>query len=173
MDSGENPPVTNLAFFAKRQRTLLAEFIDAAIDHLSPARILVVAAAGKPPASGSNVTTLCRAYSDLAFLDVPISFAQVERQIERWLELEGSAPETILAIDMGWGLETNSAAANFEHWTLVAHRLSSQARHPRGVALQSEPADRRAVAGRVARASGDPDRQRAWPPIRTGCRPTF
>ena len=126
MDSGDNPPVTNLAFFAKRQRTLLAEFIDAAIDHLSPARILVVAAAGKPPASGSNVTTLCQAYSDLAFLDVPISFAQVERQIERWLELEGSAPETILAIDMGWGLETNSAAANFEHWTLVAHRLSSR-----------------------------------------------
>ena len=27
---------------------------------------------------------------------------------------------------MGWGLETNSAAANFEHWTLVAHRLSSR-----------------------------------------------
>jgi hypothetical protein len=54
------------------------------------------------------------------------SFAQVERQIERWLEREGSAPETILAIDMGWGLETNSAAANFEHWTLVAHRLSSR-----------------------------------------------
>lgn len=126
MDSGDNPPVTNLAFFAKRQRTLLVEFIDAAIDHLSPARILVVAAAGKPPASGSNVTTLCKAYSDLAFLDVPISFAQVERQIERWLELEGSAPETILAIDMGWGLETNSAAANFEHWTLVAHKLSSR-----------------------------------------------
>ena len=25
---------------------------------------------------------------------------------------------------MGWGLETNSAAANFEHWTRVAHRLS-------------------------------------------------
>ena len=87
MDSGDNPPVTNLAFFAKRQRTLLAEFIDAAIDHLSPARILVVAAAAMAPASGSDVTTLCRAYSDLAFLDVPISFAQVERQIERWLEL--------------------------------------------------------------------------------------
>ena len=83
-----------MAFLAKRQRTLLAEFIDAAIDHLSPARILVVAAAGKPPASGSNVTTLCRTYSDLAFLDVPISFAQVERQIERWLELEGTAPGT-------------------------------------------------------------------------------
>jgi hypothetical protein len=120
MDSGDNPPVTNLAFFAKRQRTLFAEFINAAIDHLSPARLLVVTAAGKPPASGSNVTTLCRAYSDLAFLDVPISFAQVERQIERWLELEGAAPETILAIDMGWGLETNSAAANFEHWTRIA-----------------------------------------------------
>jgi hypothetical protein len=126
MASGDSPPVTNLAFFAKRQRTLLAEFIDAAIDHLSPARILFVTAAGKPPATCSNVTTLCRAYSDLAFLDVPISFAQVQRQIERWLEREGAVPETILAIDMGWGLETNSAAANFEHWTQVAHRLSSR-----------------------------------------------
>jgi hypothetical protein len=57
---------------------------------------------------------------------VPISFAQVERQIERWLEREGSVPETILAIDMGWGLETNSAAANFEHWTLVAHKAFVQ-----------------------------------------------
>ncbi|MGO4834806.1 hypothetical protein AB4144_21365, partial [Rhizobiaceae sp. 2RAB30] len=67
-----------------------------------------------------------KTFADLSFLDVPISFARVERKIEQWLEAEGIPSGAVLAVDMGWGLETNSAAANFEGWMLVAQRLAAR-----------------------------------------------
>jgi two-component SAPR family response regulator len=132
MTTGDRAPAANLAFFVSRQRSLFAEFLDAAIEQLAPARILIVTADGKSPFKpraaggrrGKNIPILCKAYAELSFLDVPISFGRVERQIESWLEAGEPAAATVLAIDMGWGLETNSAAANFERWTLVADRLA-------------------------------------------------
>src|SRR5258708_2138833 len=134
MNSGDRPQLSNLGFFVSSQRSLFAGFLDAAREHLSPARILIVTAAGRSPVKprsaggrrGKNIPMACKAYADLSLLDVPISFDQVERQIEKWLEADDSPPQTVLAIDTGWGLETNSAAANFERWTLLAERLSSR-----------------------------------------------
>lgn len=130
--SDQKPATTNLAFFMSRQRSLLVEFLGAAREHLAPAKVLVAAA--DPAAMARSVAKVRRiapvveskAFADLCFLDVPISFTRVEQKIEHWLDAAGAAPGTVIAVDMGWGLETNSAAANFESWMLVADRLSSR-----------------------------------------------
>ena len=128
MISGDSPPVANLAFFVNRQRTLFAEFLDAALDHLSPARILIVAAEGKLPLGQRPGQRYDPVQGLFGFVVSRCAdFIRPGRTADRTVaRIDGSMPETILAIDMGWGLETNSAAANFEHWTLVADRLSSR-----------------------------------------------
>lgn len=133
MSADKASATANLAFFIDRQKSLFAEFVSAARKHLRPARILFIsaheAAAKTHPAkdaAGAFVPVERKVFADLSFLDVPISFNRIERRIGQWLEAAGTTPETVLAVDMGWGLETNSAAANFEHWMLVAERLAAR-----------------------------------------------
>ena len=66
-------------------------------------------------------------FAELGFLEVPVSFREVAHRITEWVGLVNAVGEAILAVDMGWGLETNSAMANFEKWMVVAEELADLA----------------------------------------------
>jgi hypothetical protein len=65
-------------------------------------------------------------FADLAFLQVPASFREIARRITDWIGSVGNDNGAILAVDMGWGLETNSAMANFAKWMIVAEDLADR-----------------------------------------------
>ncbi len=129
---------TNLAFFSAQQKSLFAGFAEAQQDFVRAERIFAVVANDKAIAavkalakrSNKNVVVEAKTFAELAFLRVPISFREVASRINAWIasasgEHKGTA---ILAVDMSWGLETNSAAANFESWLAVAEDLANQAK---------------------------------------------
>ncbi|WP_212770051.1 AfsR/SARP family transcriptional regulator [Thalassovita mangrovi] len=60
---------------------------------------------------------------ELGFERVPISFSQVEKDLAE--RLAATSKGTVLTVDMGWGLQTASATANFEGWMAVAQDLAA------------------------------------------------
>ena len=129
---------SNLAFFSTQQKSLFAGFAKAQQTFVGAERIFVIAANDKAIAAvgrlakrlNSSVVVEGKSFSELAFLRVPISFREVASRIDGWMASasgEGASP-AILAVDMSWGLETNSAAANFESWTAVAEDLASRSK---------------------------------------------
>lgn len=118
----------SLAFFGVRQGDLLRDFVQCAKAHIGMARLAYVApsqAQVRKPASltGKNALQVIAA-EDLGFERVPISLRAVGQALADRLR---NTPEgTVLAVDMGWGLQTASATANFEDWTGVAADLAEQ-----------------------------------------------
>ena len=125
----------NLAFFVTRQKSLFSEFAATIHAQLKVARVLAVAADHKVAAAArAALKRRCpelvfdaRSFEELGFLDVPISFREIARRLRAWLNPDAAGPAMDLAIvvDMSWGLQTNSAAANFENWMAVAEELAS------------------------------------------------
>jgi two-component SAPR family response regulator len=134
--TGDNHSILNLAFFATRQKSLLGEFVESAKGPLSPARILVVTTDDKAVAaarsamlrSGAGIEFDGKSFAELGFLQVPISFRSIAKGLENWLACIGDASRSgaVLAVDMSWGLQTNSATANFENWMAIAEHLASR-----------------------------------------------
>ena len=123
----------NFAFFSIRQKSLFAEFFDAARVIAPRANVFVVA----PDAEAVATAMGCAArqmkvraegkdFAELAFLQVPASFREIARRITQWIGSVRSDHGAILAVDMGWGLETNSAMANFGKWMVVAEDLADR-----------------------------------------------
>ena len=125
----------NFAFFSTQQRSLFTEFFRS-IAVLAPrGRVFVVAADDKAVAAAKGaalrqmkVRAEGRSFADLAFLQVPVSFREIAGRITDWMGAIQEDDGRILAVDMGWGLETNSAMANFEKWMMVAEDLADRTR---------------------------------------------
>lgn len=123
----------NLAFYTTQQKTLFAEFFRAYGNVARTRRVFVIA----PNAEVTNIAACakrlhksvaldCRTFAELGFLRVPISFREVAERIEAWISSAPGKGPAILVVDMGWGLETNSATANFENWSAVAENLTGR-----------------------------------------------
>lgn len=118
----------SLSFFGIRQGDLLRDFAKCAKTHIGMARLAYVApsqAAPRTPAglTGKDAFQVIAAEA-LGFDRVPISLRAVGRALAD--RLAETPPSTVLAVDMGWGLQTASATANFEGWTGVAADLAEQ-----------------------------------------------
>lgn len=113
---------TSLAFYGTRQADLLRDFARLAREHLGAAQVTVVQGDGALP-RGPRWRGI--AADELGFQRVPISFARVEAEILARLPPEGAG--RVLAVDMGWGLQTASATANFENWMPVASAIAQRA----------------------------------------------
>lgn len=123
----------NLAFFVTRQRSLFRTFAAAA---LPATHVLVVVLDDKIAAtaraalrrSDRSIFFESKRFDELGFLKVPISFREIARRLHDWLAsvVSDKRIQPALAVDMSWGLQTNSAAANFENWMAVAEELSSR-----------------------------------------------
>jgi two-component SAPR family response regulator len=126
----------NLAFFTTQQKALFHQFIKVARSRLSPSHVFFIGADERAIAAAGSalrrlrwpVGTDCKLFADLAFLKVPVSFNEIARRIGDWLDSTAGAgrPHVLLVVDMSWGLLTNSAAANFESWAVVAEALASR-----------------------------------------------
>jgi two-component SAPR family response regulator len=123
----------NFAFFSTQQKSLFAEFFCAANVGASAKQVLVVTTDDKAVAvaKGSAVQQMKarvegKNFAELGFLDVPVSFREVAHRITEWVGSVNAVGDAILAVDMGWGLETNSAMANFEKWMVVAEDLGDR-----------------------------------------------
>jgi two-component SAPR family response regulator len=125
----------NLAVFTTQQKTLFADFLKSYEKVARPRRVFVIApdakaiAAVQRFAKRRNKTLIVegRTFADMGFLRVPISFREVAARIEAWVSSGEPQGEAILVLDMSWGLETNSATANFENWPALAETLVHQA----------------------------------------------
>lgn len=122
----ERIPQGSLSFFGTRQGDLLRDFVACARAHIGLDRLAYVA----PPAAQVRKPGPLRAKGafevinaeDMGFARVPISLRAVGRALAD--RLAGMPEGTVLAVDMGWGLQTASATANFEGWTGVAADLA-------------------------------------------------
>lgn len=122
----------SLAFFGTKQGELLRSFARLAKEHLGATSIFHVGEVSRTPTgrissvADLNIQTI--AAEAIGFERVPISFARVEKELILRL---GDAPKsTVLAVDMGWGLQTASATANFESWMGVAQNLVAETGQP-------------------------------------------
>jgi hypothetical protein len=115
----------SLAFFGTKQGELLRGFARLAKVHLGATGILHVGQVLQTPtgrvASVAGLHPQTVAPEDLGFERVPISFSKVEKELAQ--RLDDMPEHTVLAVDMGWGLQTTSATANFESWMGVAQNL--------------------------------------------------
>ncbi|MCX7644043.1 MAG: bacterial transcriptional activator domain-containing protein [Rhodobacteraceae bacterium] len=117
---------SSLAFFGRTQGRLLRDFVRLARRHLGLRHLVLVTplTEGRPvrprlmPEGSMEVVPT----GAVGFEVVPISLRRVGRELEA--RLSGSPDSTILAVDMGWGLNTASATANFEGWMGVAEDLA-------------------------------------------------
>jgi two-component SAPR family response regulator len=118
----------NLAFFATQQKSLFTGFFHSIGALARGRRVFIIASddkaveVAKSTASRATKSEVrAQSFLELGFLQVPVSFREVARHIRDWV---GAEHETaVLAIDMSWGLQTNSAMANFEKWMMVAEDL--------------------------------------------------
>ena len=124
----------NLAFFTTQQKTLFADFLKSYRKVARPRRIFVIAPDAKAIAGIERLAKRLdksqivegKSFADVAFLRVPISFREVAARIEAWISSTSKSGPAILVLDMSWGLETNSATANFENWPALAETLAHQ-----------------------------------------------
>ena len=141
MSGREAAPNRNLAFFSTQQKSLFTGFFRS-IGAVAPiGRVFIVASDDKAVAAAKTAAlratkseVQATSFSALGFLQVPVSFREIAHRITDWMGLERTM-EAILAVDMSWGLQTNSAMANFEKWMVVAEDLADEHRFDRGVAL--------------------------------------
>jgi two-component SAPR family response regulator len=73
------------------------------------------------PPRRKNYEVQVKSFSALGFQRVPVSFREIANRITDWIGLAHQG--AILAVDMSWGLQTNSAMANFEKWMVVSEDL--------------------------------------------------
>ena len=120
----------SLAFFGTRQSDLPRNFVRLARQHLNATGVVVVSSTaeklGKPPRRGGSVTYLST--ETYGFERVPISFSRIERDLTE--VLAATQAGSVLAVDMGWGLQTASATANFEDWMGIAQNLARACDRP-------------------------------------------
>lgn len=116
----------SLAFFGTKQGELFRSFARLAREHLNATQILHIGTFPQTPtgrrASVGGFYPEVLSPGDMGFEKVPISFAKVEAELLS--RLGYTAEGTVLAVDMGWGLQTASATANFESWMGVAQNLA-------------------------------------------------
>lgn len=127
----------SLAFFGVRQGLLLRDFVQCAKSHIEIDRLVYVTPAEmklrKPAAlTGKDALQVIIA-GQLGFERVPVSLRAVGRALAERLAATPTA--TVLAVDMGWGLQTASATANFEGWTGVSAGAGRTDRPDRRLAL--------------------------------------
>jgi two-component SAPR family response regulator len=119
-------PATSLAFFGTRQGDLLRDLLLAGQTHLGMDRVIYVAPASgtlrRPAAWARGDALKVIAAETLGFDRVPISLRAVGKALAD--RLADTPADTVLAVDMGWGLQTASATANFEGWMGVASALA-------------------------------------------------
>ena len=124
-DAVQLQPPQSLAFFGTRQGDLLRDAARLAKAHLGSTELIHVGSAPLTRsgriASVGGLKPQVISVEELGFERVPISFTQIERDFAR--RLEATPEHTLLTIDMGWGLQTASATANFEGWMAVAQEL--------------------------------------------------
>lgn len=116
----------SVAFFGTKQSDLLRGSARLAKTHLGATGVLHVGTLPQTRSGRIAVIDGMRpqavSVEDLGFERVPISFSRVEKELAARL---ADTPEgTVLTIDMGWGLQTASATANFEGWMAVAQDLA-------------------------------------------------
>jgi two-component SAPR family response regulator len=118
----------NWAFFATQQKSLFAGFFSSDGAVAQGRRVFIVAPDDKAievakcaAAKATNSEVQAKSFPELGFLQVPVSFREVARRITDWIGL--AHEQATLAVDMSWGLQTNSAMANFEKWMMVAEDL--------------------------------------------------
>jgi two-component SAPR family response regulator len=119
----------NWAYFSAQQKSLFSGFFRSIKSRVSGRRVFIVASDDRaaeflkkaaPRAMGIQITA--KSFADMGFLQVPVSFREVASRIMDWVG--GGHVEAFLAVDMSWGLHTNSALANFEKWMIVAEDLA-------------------------------------------------
>ncbi|WP_316235341.1 MULTISPECIES: hypothetical protein [unclassified Bradyrhizobium] len=124
----------NLALFATQQKLLFADFFKLYQTVAQPCRIFVIAADVNAVARVEKLAKRInktgfvegKSFVEMALLRVPISFRDVAGRIERWVAPTRKQGPALLVVDMSWGLETNSATANFEGWPALAETLTQQ-----------------------------------------------
>jgi two-component SAPR family response regulator len=126
----------NLAFFVTRQKSLFGMFAAATARSLPVTHVAAVVLDDRVAATARGAIQRhdrstqyeCKRFDQLGFLKVPISFREIARRLHDWLApvAADKRNRVVLAVDMSWGLQTNSAAANFETWMAVAEDLSSR-----------------------------------------------
>ena len=121
----------NLAFFATQQESLFADFLKCYQRVAQPRRIFIIAPDVKAIARigrrlDKTVLVEAKSFADMALLRVPISLRDVAARIEEWVDATRDTGPAVLVVEMRWGLETNSATANFEGWPALAEALANQ-----------------------------------------------
>ena len=119
----------NWAYFSAQQMSHFTGFYRSVTRHLSDRRVFVIASDDKAVESAKKsarralaLEVTAKSFADIGLLQVPISFREIASRIIAWV---GAAPsDVLLAVDMNWGLQTNSALANFEKWIVVAEELA-------------------------------------------------
>lgn len=133
MEHSESAPFApcSLSFFGTRQSDLLRDFIRCAKLHLGLKSLAYVSPSPgqvhKPAGMTGKGVLQVMAAEELGLDRVPISLGAVGRALAG--RLSDMPDQSILAVDMGWGLHTASATANFEGWMGIAHELVEQSGH--------------------------------------------
>ena len=122
------PTWQSLAYFGTRQGELLRGAARLVKTHLGATGLVHVGPLTLTPtgrvASVSGFRPQTLVSDELGFERVPISFLRVERELAA--RLADTPAGTVLTVDMGWGLQTASATANFEGWMAVAQELAAK-----------------------------------------------
>jgi two-component SAPR family response regulator len=122
----------SLAYFGTRQGSLLADAARLVKAQLGATELVhvgpVALTRSGRVASVGGFRPVPLTAEQLGFERVPISFARVERELAE--RLAATPNGTVLTVDMGWGLQTASATANFEGWMTVAQALATATRRP-------------------------------------------
>jgi two-component SAPR family response regulator len=122
----QSEPPQSLAFYGTRQADLLRDFVRLAKLHLTVKTVVVVTAASTKPLP-RGIAWHVITDEAAGFQRIPISFAKVEAELAAQLKSLITDPATaVVCVDMGWGLRTASATANFENWMPVASRLAAK-----------------------------------------------
>ena len=122
------PTWQSLTYFGTRQGELLRGAARLVKTHLGATGLVHVGPLTLTPtgrvASVSGFRPQTLVSDELGFERVPISFLRVERELAA--RLADTPAGTVLTVDMGWGLQTASATANFEGWMAVAQELAAK-----------------------------------------------
>src|ERR1700761_4284403 len=125
----ERLPERNWAYFSTQQKSLFTGFFRSIKGEIRNRRIFIVTSEGKAVEAAKNSVRRttgsdveARSFAEIGFLQVPVSFREIANRVADWLGQDPAG--SLLAVDMSWGLQTNSAIANFEKWMVVAEDLA-------------------------------------------------
>ena len=126
VDPSSPPVAQSFAFFGTRQNELLRGSVSLARSWLGATNVLHVGQVPQTPTGRAVAIEGVRprpiSPEELGFERVPISFSRVEKELSA--RLADTPAGTVLTVDMGWGLQTASATANFEGWMGIAQALA-------------------------------------------------